>query len=135
MSAGAPLLPDTPHAQVAAADEARLRAMERMDLPTLERLFADELVYVHSTGKHEGKQTYLASLRSGHIEYRRLRRDAMTVSVNEDTATVVSNIEIGLRVDGDDKVLDAKSLGVWVKRENRWVLIAISMTRLTEHSH
>ncbi|MGE0188533.1 MAG: nuclear transport factor 2 family protein [Steroidobacteraceae bacterium] len=134
MNVSAPL-PDTPHAQVAAADEARLKAMEQMDLPTLERIFADELVYVHSTGKHEGKQTYLASLGSGHIEYRRLKRDAMTVTVIDDTATVVSNVEIDLRVDGDDKALSAKSLGVWLRRDNRWVLIAISMTRMTQHSH
>lgn len=48
----------TEHA-VQAAEEARQRAMIEADVATLDRLFADELVWIHGTGRVNSKSVML----------------------------------------------------------------------------
>jgi uncharacterized protein (TIGR02246 family) len=62
-------------AEVARVDAARIAALLAGDLKALERIFADDLVYVHSAGKIDGKKDYLASLASGTLTYVSLRYD------------------------------------------------------------
>jgi ketosteroid isomerase-like protein len=125
---------DNPEILVAAADDARLAAMQDMDITALEQLLADDLVYIHSTGKQDSKEAYLASLRSGHIEYTSVRRGVVSGMVLGNLATVLSGVDIAARIDGEHRSMTAKSRGIWVRRHDRWQLMAMSIARTGKQS-
>jgi hypothetical protein len=56
---------------VLAAHEARRLSLLANDLPALEKLLADKLVYVHSSAKVDSKAEFLSALRSGASRYER----------------------------------------------------------------
>jgi uncharacterized protein (TIGR02246 family) len=85
-------------AEIARLDARRIEALLKNDVKTLEELFSDDLVYIHSAGKIDSKQPYLASLNSGNLVYVSLTYDppARVSVMGPDTATVTgrANIEV-----------------------------------------
>src|ERR1700760_3715468 len=55
------------------AEDARYAAQTKSDFDTLERLYGDDLVYVHSTAVVDSKASYIERQRSG-LHYRAMRR-------------------------------------------------------------
>lgn len=114
---------------VLSADDARLHAMENMDLVALEEVLADELIYIHSSGKHDSKSAYLTSARAGHVRYSSVKRRSVDVAMAGDLASLSGQLDIVAHIDGQERRLNAKFLGTWVRRREKWALIAISMVR------
>jgi hypothetical protein len=85
--------------EVARVDAARVAALLQGDLAALERIFSDDLVYVHSAGKVDGKKDYLASLATGNLTYVNLRYDppARIVPAGPDTAIVTGRATIEVK--------------------------------------
>ena len=85
-------------AEIARLDARRVEALLKNDVKTLEQLFSDDLFYIHSAGKIDSKQPYLASLTSGNLIYVSLTYDppARVSVMGPDTATVTgrANIEV-----------------------------------------
>jgi hypothetical protein len=71
MVQAAPVQPPTGDAakQVLAAEQARTAALEHSDVATLERIMADEVTYIHASGKVDTKESYLDAIRSGQLRY------------------------------------------------------------------
>jgi uncharacterized protein (TIGR02246 family) len=84
-------------AEVARVDAARIEALLKHDMKALEQLFSDNLFYVHSGGRVDSKQQYLASLAAGNLTYVSLHYDppAVVRAMSRDTvvATGRANIE------------------------------------------
>lgn len=57
-----------PEKELRAVEEQRYKAMLQADLPALEKLLADDLVYVHSSGSVETKAQFLDTVKPGHLE-------------------------------------------------------------------
>src|ERR1700760_18847 len=55
------------------AEDARYAAQTKSDFDALERLYGDDLVYVHSTAVVDSKASYIERQRSG-LHYRAMRR-------------------------------------------------------------
>lgn len=83
-------------AEVARLDARRIDALLKCDLPALEAIFSDQLVYVHSAGRVDTKQGYLALLAAGSLKYDSLTYDppAKIVLVGRDTALVTGRATI-----------------------------------------
>jgi ketosteroid isomerase-like protein len=75
-------------AEILRLEGVRMDALLKGDWPTLERLYADELIYVHSGGRIDTKKGYLGMLAGGNLTYVSLRYDAPQhiVVVGRDTA-------------------------------------------------
>jgi len=58
------------HNAILAAEEQRIRALVELDMATLDALFAEDLVHIHSSGLVHDKQGILA-----HIEHNRAFRN------------------------------------------------------------
>lgn len=52
-------------AEVARLDASRFEALLKGDVNALEKLYADDLVYIHANGRIDGKKPFLATLTSG----------------------------------------------------------------------
>lgn len=106
----------------------RFAAQVAKDLPTLETIFADDLVYTHSNGHQDDKTSYLASIANGQSRYDRVDIDSLTVRAYNDDHTAVVNglvrIELGPGADGQPLFTRIKYVVVYIRTEaNGWQLV------------
>jgi ketosteroid isomerase-like protein len=86
-------------AEILRVDARRIEALVNADLKTLEELYSDELVYIHSGGRIDSKRPYLALLAAGSLDYVSQRYDppARVVVAGADTAFVTGRVTIELK--------------------------------------
>ena len=75
-------------AQVADLEVRRFHAMADADVPTLERLLSDDLIYTHASGWRQTKTEFLASIRSGELLYRSFTAESFKAKVYGNTILV-----------------------------------------------
>ena len=56
------------------AEDARYTAQMSNDFAAMERLIAEDLVYIHSSSVVDNKKSYIESMRTGAVRYRVMRR-------------------------------------------------------------
>jgi hypothetical protein len=95
-----------------------VEALIKADTAKLETLYADTLVYTHSSGSVDDKAKYLANLKAGGTKYLSINRDDIKVNLYGDTAVVT------------DSTVDARMLHVYAKVKGRWQMVAHQTTRL-----
>jgi len=117
--------PEGAAAEILRLEDERYAAMLAKDVKTLERLLDGELVYMHSSGVADTKESYLRGLRERVWDYQRIGRTDQTVKVSGDTALVFNRLAISIKVRGEQKELDNRALAVWVRRDGAWRLIAL----------
>ena len=106
----------------------RFDAQVAKDLPTLETIFADDLIYTHSNGHQDDKASYLASIATGQSRYDRVDIESLTVRAYNDDHTAVVNgrvlIELGPGIDGQPLSTRIKYVVVYIRSEtNGWQLV------------
>jgi hypothetical protein len=71
----------------------RFEAQVKKDLPVLEKIFADDLVYIHSSGKKDSKTSYLKSIQDGKSVYDKITLDSIQVRpYGSDKVAVVNGV-------------------------------------------
>jgi hypothetical protein len=124
--------------QVMAAEQARVTALDASDLPALERLMADDVTYIHASGKVDTKASYLAAIRSGQLHYISWIPKGLHVRMLGHEAAVIDG-EYAVRV-LDSRVqpvpfdITIFILTVYARREGRWQQVAWQSTRDVEAS-
>lgn len=121
---------DATKKQIQALEDRRCQAMIDKDMKTLETLYADELVYTHSSATVDNKQSYLAGIKSGKFDYKSIKRPDPDIRIVGDTAVVTGRVEISVRADGVDRQLSSRYIIVWVKRGGNWQAVAWQSTPL-----
>lgn len=110
-------------ATVLAAEDARFVAMVAADPGEMRRRFADDLVYVHSTGQVESRDQLIESITSGRTRY-----DAVTpaerqvVSLGGDAAIVRGRGRFQVTAGGNALDLQIRYLAVYGKQDGVWRL-------------
>ena len=106
---------------VEALEDARIAAMCSQDAETLERLLSDSMVYVHSTGLVDSKETFLGHVRNGPIQYRSFdRRDVVAYAATDTTVIFRGEAAVKVEFGGNPLDLDFRYLAVWVKHPDAW---------------
>ncbi len=100
------------------------------DVKALAQIVTDDLIYAHSTGIIDSKQTYLAKIGEGRQVYTKVEHQKIETRLHG-TAAVTHAI---MRMTGtnqagpfDDKVM---MMHVWVKKGGAWMLAAHQTTRI-----
>jgi ketosteroid isomerase-like protein len=113
-------------------EEAWAKAVVAGDVPALENMFTDGLIYAHSTGIVENKREYLNRLKSGKQKYAHITHESVKVVPYGD-AVVTHSV---LRMDGisngkpfNDHVI---MLQLWVKQNGAWRIAAHQTTKLPQ---
>jgi len=106
----------------------RFDAQIAQDLPTLETIFGDDLIYTHSNGHQDDKTSYLASIASGQSRYDQVAIENMVVRPYNDDRTAIVNaliqIDLGPGTDGQPSFTRIKYAVVYVKDEVKsWQLV------------
>jgi ketosteroid isomerase-like protein len=106
--------------QIMQLEERRWAAMTQGDLAALSALLAEELIYTHSSAVVDSKASYLESLRSGDVKYKKAERDPIAVVVHGDAAFVSGGARVSVHVRGQDKLINMRYSNVWVKQPGGW---------------
>jgi ketosteroid isomerase-like protein len=107
------------------------RAMLAHDIPALDRLLSDDVVYVHSTGLAETKRQFLDGVRDGLYEYVRVRPTQQRIVVSGDMAMVYDVLDFmgGPRGTAHQPVRLITTL-VWMRQNGAWQMIVRQATRI-----
>lgn len=86
-------------AEILRLESVRMDALLKGDWPALDRLYAEEMIYVHSGGRIDTKKGYMGMLAGGNLTYASLRYDApqRIVVVGRDTAIASGTASIETR--------------------------------------
>ena len=96
-------------------EDKRYRAMIAIDEAALADLFADDLIYVHSSGAIDTKPSYIAALKSGKFRYTKCDRFEEKVRIYGETALVTGRAVFEAVVEGAPRTLRLRYLNVWTK--------------------
>ena len=115
---------------IARLDRERVAALLAKDTTALNRLLDDELVYVHSTGVADSKQSYLEGLLTGVWDYHQLSLRDHRYVVHDQTVLVFCRMAIEITVRGTFKSFESNALLVWMQRAEGWRLVAVQSSSI-----
>jgi hypothetical protein len=99
------------------AEDARYAAQTTGDFAAMERLFGDELLYTHSSGRTDTKASYIELQRSKSVVYRSMQRSNVTVRTYGCIAIITGRAHYEVTVDGKDTTPDLVFHSIWAKRD------------------
>lgn len=112
-------------------DDRRCRAMLAQDLATLERIFAPELVFIHSTnGAIDTKNSYLELFKTNAIDYKKIDLEDRQITVFDRTVILTGIARMLAFFKGKDREINIRFASVWIERENNWQIVLFSATSL-----
>ncbi len=130
MITGALALAQSPaEAEVRKVEEAWVAAVKSTDFGKLNAMYADDLVYTHSTGSSESKSEYLTKLKSGAQKYATLDYSDMKVRTWGNAAVVTAQLRMTGATKGvpfDNTLLVTH---VWIKQGGSWKLVSHQTTK------
>ena len=115
--------------QISALEARRYAAVTAGDVAVLDELFAADLVYTHSDASADSKQSYLEKLAAGHFKYGPISHPEHSIVVHGDCALVFGDMRGEVQIAGQVRVLNSRSLAVWVRENESWVLLAFQPTK------
>ena len=115
---------------LASARAAWAEALKARDATALGRLVADDLVYVHSTGRADDRAGYLDFVRSGP-DFLAVEMTGPVLKMSGDTAVITGRLRLELRRgEGEPPAeLDLLAIQVWRRIAGSWRLSVAQSTR------
>jgi ketosteroid isomerase-like protein len=108
----------------------RFEAVVRGDVTALEDILSDDLTYTHATGVFETKGEFIAKLKSGQLKYESFAPEDLRVRVFGETGVLTGVARVKVQVKGEQLSFQLRFTDVYVKKDNRWQMVAWQATRL-----
>ena len=114
------------------AEEARYAAQTTNDFSAMERMFGQDLIYIHSSAVVDNKESYIQSMRSGTAKYKSMRRGFVKVRTYGCLAIITGTTEFDVTSSGEDLSLQLRFHSVWVKRGQGVQFVSWQATRVPQ---
>lgn len=114
--------------EILVADDARYTAMIDGDFTALQEILAEELLYGHSSGQVDTRESYLSALEGGAVKYLEAQRSDETVRQVGTVALMTGLHRLRVQVGGQEKVLHNRFMTTWLQRSGRWQLLSWAST-------
>ncbi len=106
-------------------------AFLRHDIPTLEKIWADDYIFVNASGEVLTKAQRLANLKSGATTLESIKEEEnISVRVYQNSAVATSRVTIKGQYSGQPTSGQYRSTHVWVKGPGGWQLVSNQLTAL-----
>lgn len=115
---------------VKAADDERVAAFISGNTAVMDKYFADELTYIHSSGVVDNKQKVIESFKSGDLKIRKFDREDIKVYQVGSTVILSAIGHVDLNMKGKDVQFDMRYSAVYAKRAGVWQLFHYQGARL-----
>jgi ketosteroid isomerase-like protein len=103
----------------------------RRDIPTLEKIWADDYIFVNASGDVLTKAQRLANAKSGATTLDSINEEEnITVRVYQNSAVATSRVTIKGQYAGQPTSGQYRSTHVWVKGPTGWQLVSNQLTIL-----
>lgn len=112
------------------AEDARYTAQTANDFAAMERMFDQDLVYIHSSATADDKSAYIESMRSGGVKYQAMRRSNVKVRTYGCLAIITGNAEFDLTVKSEAVSVQLRFHSVWAKRGQGVQFVSWQSTRV-----
>jgi ketosteroid isomerase-like protein len=121
---------DSKAQEIEKVERARFQAWLQKDLPALNKVIADDVVYCHSTGVCQNKAELIDFITGGASLYRAL--DLLQIESKQYGDTIVVNGKLDMKVESGGKVQQFQAIytDMYVTRDGRWQLVRWQSTRL-----
>lgn len=117
--------------EVLQLEQQRQQALMHEDQAAIERLFADNLVYVHTTGLVQNKAQYLEYAHTA-VRYLEVQRGELSVQVLGDGVLLMSGSQCNVlqkRSGGEPVRAEGFASQVWVRGAQGWQMALFHGTR------
>jgi ketosteroid isomerase-like protein len=118
--------------EIRAAEQRRFDAMVGGDVAALDEILSEDLTYVHATATFETKADFLRRLRTGDLKYEAMGPESQEVRVYGSTGVVTGIARVQVMSGGKLLEFRMRYTDVYVKRGNRWQMVAWQATRLPQ---
>ena len=106
-------------------------ALLQRDIPTLEKIWADDYVFVNAAGSVVTKAQRLANVKSGQTMLESLNKEEdITVRVYQNSAVAMGRLTIKGQYSGQGTSGQYRTIHVWVKGPTGWQLVSNQLTPL-----
>ena len=117
--------------EVREAIEKYKTALLRRDVAALEKIWADDYVFVNASGEVLTKQQRLANIKSGATALDSINEDEnLAVRVYQNSAVTTNRVTIKGQYSGQSVSGQYRSTMVWVKSSAGWQLVSNQLTGL-----
>ncbi len=116
---------ESPADLVKRADLARLEAMRQGDGPALARVFSDEIVFIHSDGRSEGRESYIKNMTAGDTAYSDLKISDLNVrQISADVIVLAGAQEMKKKLGPTWSEIKLRFMSVWRNERGTWRMVA-----------
>ena len=113
-------------------DKKRMTAMAQKDVPTLNTLLADDLVYTHSSARLDTKKSLIGAMESGSTVYTSVEPSDVKAQDLGDTVVLTGSCRISVTSGGRPNSFGVRFTDVYANKGGRWQMVAWQSTRLPE---
>ncbi|MCS7043600.1 MAG: nuclear transport factor 2 family protein [Bryobacteraceae bacterium] len=115
------------------AERGWARGVTANDFALLEKVLAPDLVYTHSNGLVDSRDSYIESLRSGRSRYLKVDYSELKVRhITPDVALTHCRALVVTLQQGKETPMNLALLHVFVKRGGQWQMVAHQSARLPQ---
>lgn len=127
LSAG--IAQDSAAKNVLDTEQHRFACMIAKDTLSLEKLLADDLMYIHSNSLVEHKQQHLSAISTGKIVYQSMKRESPNVRFYGKVAICNGSIQVKGLLNGNPFDVQMLYTAVYRKQGKNWLLVNWQTTR------
>ena len=115
-------------------EKARFNAMIAKDGKYLNSVLSDDLVYIHSNGAQDTKESFINSITSGKLQYFSIDVQNADIKVNNSTAWIHGAAKVKVRNGNEAPIMELsiRFLDIYKREGGLWKLVAWQSARLPE---
>lgn len=117
---------------IIALDKKRMDAMCKQDIPALNALLADDLVYTHSSARLDTKQSLIGSMTAGTTVYTAIEPSNVKAQDLGHAVVLTGAARIHVMSNGKPNSFGVRFTDVYVNNGGQWQMVAWQSTRLPE---
>jgi ketosteroid isomerase-like protein len=112
-------------------DRQRMMALKKMDIESVKKFLSDELVWTHTTGRVDSKESQIASMTSGEIVYSRYEPSDVKAHDYGDFVVLTGKADIHVKFRGTLHSLDVRFTDGWHRKHSQWKMVFWQATTFT----
>ena len=103
--------------QILNFENQRYQAMIEKNLLALDKIFSDKLIYIHSNGMIDGKNSFIESIKSGVNNYLEMSNHGVEVRLFKEVGIITGNANFNVSVNGRAGLYKLKFHSIWELNE------------------
>lgn len=113
-------------------EKQRFAAQVKADFTVLDRVLANDLIYAHSNGGTDSKQSYLQSIREGKTKYSSIDIEEQKVRIYGNTAIINGLCSLIAINNGEALNSHLRYISVYVRHAGQWQMVAWQSLKLAK---